>query len=129
MNKQQAIEILQNHYDFKMGLSGKPTRDISKEEDPDKVQVYLHNDYKEVYDDFCKTEGTIQYCFDEEGGEDEGSYYHYVHKIEHPTLGVAHLYYQGRYDSWNGIDWSYNDNPKLVQPQKRMVEVTDWIDV
>lgn len=61
---------------------------------------------------------------DQEGGEDCGSYYHIILKIDHPVHGVGYIKYVGCYDSWNGTEW-YND-PVMVTPVKKMVEVTEW---
>lgn len=61
---------------------------------------------------------------DQEGGEDCGSYYHIILKIDHPVHGVGYIKYVGCYDSWNDTEW-YND-PVMVTPVKKMVEVTEW---
>lgn len=66
-------------------------------------------------------------CFtlaDEEGGEDQGSYYHRILKIDHPVHGVGYIRYVGHYDSWSGTDW-YND-PEMVTPVEKVVTITEW---
>lgn len=60
-----------------------------------------------------------------QGGEDCGSYYHVIIKVRDDESGEeAYVCWVGHYDSWNGTDW-YND-PEIVTPVKKMVEVTEW---
>lgn len=131
MNKQQALEILQKHNDFMQDLDAKPRIDVSKETNPNSVWVGFKQgtEKQKAYEEFCKENGTIKFKFDVQGGEGEGTYYHSIHKIVHPTLGEGYLQYIGDYDSWNGVDWHYNNNPHFVIPVKKMVEITEWHDV
>ena len=60
-----------------------------------------------------------------QGGEDCGSYYHIILKVRDDESGEeAYVKWVGHYDSWNGTDW-YND-PEIVTPVKKIVEVTEW---
>lgn len=120
MNKQKALEILQKHVDWSAMLNSKTPTDVKKEKNPNNIRVYIPKDSKELYEEFCKENGTVNTYFDQEGGEGEGEYYHIIMKIEHPVDGVAYLKYNGQYDSWNGVEWEYYPNPTLVEP----VEVT-----
>lgn len=61
---------------------------------------------------------------DQRGGEDQGSCYHRILKIDHPIYGVGYIKYAGHYDSWNGTEW-YND-PEMVTPVEKVVTITEW---
>lgn len=60
----------------------------------------------------------------EVGGEDQGSYYHIVIRAE-VDGEIGYFKYQGRYDSYNGTEWDYMQNPNKVYPTP--IIKTDWL--
>ena len=62
---------------------------------------------------------------DQEGGEDEGSYYPIILKVkDDETCEEVYVRWVGHYDPWNGTDW-YND-PEIVKPVEKVVTITEW---
>lgn len=62
---------------------------------------------------------------EQKGGEDEGSHYHVVAFVSIAGRS-AYFYWEGRYDSYNGVEWDYYDTPKKVGKFEKQVVVTEW---
>lgn len=121
MNLQRVFEILEERaalmdYTDSLKCSGCNVEELIVNE----WTLKYHPDAGFTEDDF----DTIT-LFEQEGGEDQGSYYAMIFKVKDKTNNEeCFVRYVGHYDSWNGTDW-YNE-PEIVTPTKRMVEVTDW---
>lgn len=69
------------------------------------------------HDNFADDKYAI-YQVAEYGGEDMGSEYFYVFRIDDKeTSDTKYIKFEGRYDSWNGVEW---DQPvRYVSPVER----------
>jgi len=59
---------------------------------------------------------------DEQGGEDQGSYYRKVFRFEYPDNTTEYVDIEGYYSSYSGIDYS-NHQPVLVTPKYKTIQV------
>lgn len=59
------------------------------------------------------------------GGEDCGSTYWIVFKVVREGFEDTYIKFDGHYDSWNGTEW-YSEF-EIVNPVKKIVEVTEWV--
>lgn len=62
---------------------------------------------------------------DSYGGEDCGSTYWIVFKVVREGFDDTYIKFDGHYDSWNGTEWY--EEFEIVNPVKKVVEVTDWV--
>lgn len=61
------------------------------------------------------------------GGENKGTDYWVVYKIENIEIGDSVLIkYEGTYDSWNGVDWK-EENPIFVKETKKTISIYEQI--
>lgn len=61
-----------------------------------------------------------------EGGEDCGSYYATIYEVKIKGYEPVLVRYEGYYSSWDGVDWSYYNNPELVKKVTEMKPVTTY---
>lgn len=116
MKLETAFEIIQEQHDYLLTLpsyAGRKPIDVKTNKDGGKIKSYRIKNGIDPTKVFVEHVETI-------GGEDEGSYFAEIYKIDHPTKGSGYIEYTGSYDSWNGVDWSYG-KVLMVKPVEVLV--------